>query len=482
MKERLHDTLEERGRSCKILVVCGLGGAGKSQLVLNYVQDFKDDYTASFWIDASSQARLEADYRRIHKLLLHPKRDDTGIDVCVSEVKQWCHRRDSGRYLFVLDSADDIEHEESSEYIDLQKYIVDVASADVLITTRIQSAKDMTELEAVQVSELTPEESRLIFAKRLRLSNPDLEVQKEIDAVTEELGHFALAVSLAAAYVGSTRRLRAHPAAYLVEYAERRKTLLARRPKQHIDQYGESVLTTWEISYAAILSQCPEACKLLAFVAFLDSGNIFPQLLSPDHEGASSVLASMIWGQASAMPLRDKLDRSFEILELYSLLQWSNQHETFSMHKLVYTWASERLETAEQAAFCLAAWTYLFHLARRSKNIPAIRGRLVSHIMASFIKVRTLCYARSLAIESVVALISSLDKLLISVGQLDCAYELRSFAHEYHERQRSIDPTAYCKSLYSLSQIRNYQAQYAAEEFVDTAGLEWPRRTSVCRR
>ena len=29
VKERLHETLEEPGPSCKILVVCGLGGAGK---------------------------------------------------------------------------------------------------------------------------------------------------------------------------------------------------------------------------------------------------------------------------------------------------------------------------------------------------------------------------------------------------------------------------------------------------------------------
>jgi hypothetical protein len=114
----------------------------------------------------------------------------------------------------------------------------------VAITTRVQSAKDMTELEAVQVAELTPDEARNIFTRRMKLQNPDSEIQKEIDAVSTELGHFALAVSLAAAYVASTRCLRAYPANYLIEYAERKKTLLARKPKKHIDQYGESVLTT----------------------------------------------------------------------------------------------------------------------------------------------------------------------------------------------------------------------------------------------
>jgi cellobiose-specific phosphotransferase system component IIB len=215
IKERLHDTLQGRGRSCKILVVCGLGGAGKSQLMLNYIENFKDDYTATFWIDASSKARLEADYKQVHNLLLRPTRVDTAVDTCVSEIRQWCYGRPTGRHLFVLDSADSIDDQGSPEYIDLQSYIVDAASADVVITTRVQSAKEMTTLDAVQVAELTPEESREIFTRRLALVGPGLEMQKEIDAVTEELGHFALAVSLAAAYVASTRRLKAHPAGYL---------------------------------------------------------------------------------------------------------------------------------------------------------------------------------------------------------------------------------------------------------------------------
>lgn len=94
----------------------------------------------------------------------------------------------------------------------------------------------MTELEAVQVADLTPDEARGIFIRRMNLQSLEPEMSSEIDAVTAELGHFALAVSLAAAYIASTRRLKAHPVNYLVEYAERKKTLLARKPKNHIDQ------------------------------------------------------------------------------------------------------------------------------------------------------------------------------------------------------------------------------------------------------
>jgi hypothetical protein len=51
----------------------------------------------------------------------------------------------------------------------LQSYLVDTASADVVITTRVQFARDMTELEAVQVVELTLDEARDIFIRRMNL-------------------------------------------------------------------------------------------------------------------------------------------------------------------------------------------------------------------------------------------------------------------------------------------------------------------------
>jgi tetratricopeptide (TPR) repeat protein len=462
IKERLHDTLENRGRSCKILVVCGLGGAGKSQLVLNYVEDFRDDYTATFWIDASSKAKLEADYKQIHNLLLRPTRNDTAIDTCVSEIRQWCHRP-NGRNLFILDSADSIDDQGSPEYIDLRKYIVDAPSADVVITTRVQSAKDMTDLDAVQVVELAPDQSREIFIRCLGLENLGLEMQMEIDAVTEELGHFALAVRLAAAHIANTRRLKGHPADYLNEYKEQKTSLLARRPKQHIDQYGESVLTTWETSYAAIASQCPEACNLLTLLSFLSSSNLFPELLGSSYGFSSGILESMICVQKSIMPLQKSIDDGFETLELYSLLQWNKQHDAYSMHKLVHTWAFERLGSDEQVKVCFAVWNYLNHLSRISDAIPGMKWRLVSHVMACFVKVRALCHVGSLATEDVLKSVSFLAMFLFSAGRFDSAYELQTFSHQHHEQQRFVDQIDHAVSLEYLAAI------LAAQEKYDTA-------------
>jgi hypothetical protein len=184
MKERLHDTIEHRGRSSKVLVVCGLGGAGKSQLTLSYIETYRDDYTAVFWIDAGANTRLEADYKQIRNLLHNSDRTDIELDTCVAEVKRWCQHM-QGRWLFIFDSADDIDNPQASTYVDLRRVLVDAPSADIIITTRSQSAKRMTTLKAVQVAELTPAEARDLFLRRSELLSSSKEICEEVDAIAK---------------------------------------------------------------------------------------------------------------------------------------------------------------------------------------------------------------------------------------------------------------------------------------------------------
>ena len=53
----------------KILIL-GASGAGKSQLVLNYIQEYRHDYSAVFWIEAGQKETLERDYIQIYRLLV----------------------------------------------------------------------------------------------------------------------------------------------------------------------------------------------------------------------------------------------------------------------------------------------------------------------------------------------------------------------------------------------------------------------------
>ena len=61
MKERLHDHKDDGVEDVRILVVWGLGEAGKSQLALNYIREYRGDYAAVFWIEAGSKESIERD-------------------------------------------------------------------------------------------------------------------------------------------------------------------------------------------------------------------------------------------------------------------------------------------------------------------------------------------------------------------------------------------------------------------------------------
>jgi len=46
--------------------VWGLGGAGKTQLVLDYVRQYRTDYKATFWIEAGRKESLERDFVNLY--------------------------------------------------------------------------------------------------------------------------------------------------------------------------------------------------------------------------------------------------------------------------------------------------------------------------------------------------------------------------------------------------------------------------------
>lgn len=77
-------------------------------------------------------------------------------------------------------------------------------------------------------------------------------------------------ITLTGLYVAATSRLRSDIRLYLPEYRERRKQLLSMKIKKLIQGYGESVLSTWKILFAAVRRQLAMVARLLSLLAFLD--------------------------------------------------------------------------------------------------------------------------------------------------------------------------------------------------------------------
>ena len=350
----------------RILVVWGLGGAGKSQLVLNYIREYRRDYAAVFWIEAGSKESIERDYIQIYRLL-YGRQIDAGpgmvkVEDAVPAVKRWFHGRE-GRWLVVLDSADTIDNDRDKSYIDLQYFLPDAPGLHVVITSRSSTAKEIT-TDAVEVAEMEPSEARELFQRYAKMTEEGPDIIREVDGIVKELGYLALAITLAGSYVSVTPRLSSDIRSYLPEYQQRRKELLRQRAKRYIHQYGESVLSTWEVSFEAIKDYNPAAARLLGLLAFMNFEDIFMGLF--DGDGASILISAptRITEPVEATISPDKtwrtflfcgqkwtaydLESAFGTLQNYSLIQWKSDQGSYIMHKLVHAWGQDRLEADRQ--------------------------------------------------------------------------------------------------------------------------------------
>lgn len=169
----------------------GLGGSGKSQLVLNYIQEYRQDYRAIFWIEAGSKETIERDYVQIYRLLYGRQTDASPeivkVEDAVPAVKRWFQGRE-GRWLVVLDSADTIDNDQHRSYIDLVYFMPDAPGVHVIVTSRSSTAKEITQLEAVEVAEMEPSEATELFKRSAKMTEAGPDIMREIGEIVKELG------------------------------------------------------------------------------------------------------------------------------------------------------------------------------------------------------------------------------------------------------------------------------------------------------
>ena len=73
------------------MTVYGLGGAGKTQLVLDYIQRRQKDYKSVYWVDARSQASVEQGLAVLYRILyrLPAVTEAVAFDELLIRIKAW---------------------------------------------------------------------------------------------------------------------------------------------------------------------------------------------------------------------------------------------------------------------------------------------------------------------------------------------------------------------------------------------------------
>jgi tetratricopeptide (TPR) repeat protein len=299
--------------------LCGLGGIGKTQIVLEYAYRYRDEYDAVLWVKSDLRENLLSDFLTLATLLNLPEQHAQDQKTRISAIQRWMQQHTA--WLLIFDNADDLES--------VRQFIAPGSRGHIVLTTRAQALGRLADRLVVEI--MDPETGALFLLRRagllgLEASLHDVSIEERDLAcqLVQELGGLPLALDQAGAYIEETL---SSLAGYLDIYRQQRFALLRRRGGV-IEDHPESVATTWSLSFEAVERMNPAATDLMRLCAFLDPDAIPEELLAAGATALGPVLAPV-----ATDPFR--LNQAIEALWRYSLLRRHTSSHMLSLHRLV---------------------------------------------------------------------------------------------------------------------------------------------------
>jgi len=350
-----------------IVVLIGMGGAGKTQLALEYCRRMEDSRSlrAIFWLDASSRNTLYSSMETVSKQLL-PDRVFDSPDAAVALVKGVLSRW-SERWLLVFDNLDNPE-----DFPDILGFIPAGHHGSILITSRHSGCKDLG--QSIELDRMEKEEGLELL---LRSSGGHTDEPGAAEEILLLLGNLPLAIDQARAYI-SKRQLGLK--AFVSEYEKRKKSVMQETPPfwpyrrmfpGKEKESSLSLLTTWEMSIPllGVGEQGAESEKVITLLAFFSPFNISERLFSNDADDGKLTTSPMSIFKDDGHWNHFKFEDAIVKMQGLSLLQFSRSNEneiTVSIHSMVSEWLRMRLDERSQATFLNTA---VSHLERHLRSI-----------------------------------------------------------------------------------------------------------------
>jgi tetratricopeptide (TPR) repeat protein/transcriptional regulator with XRE-family HTH domain len=331
--KNLHDTLTTSNETRLPLAISGLGGIGKTQLVVEYAYQYSHLYQAVLWAGANSRAQLVSHIVVIADLLDLPEKDARNQSKVIHAVKRWLDLHTY--WLLVLDEVDDLDM--------ISEFLPSGSNGHIVLTTRTQLVGTRaTRIDIEKMDAATGATLLLRCAKKISptmlLDQASLLDQEQARELSREMDGLPLALDQAAAYITSEGRLNG-VVAYLTLYRERRADLLKIRGTTGND-HPMSVTTTFSLSFDKISEFYPGAAALLQYCAFLSPESIPEELImnAPDlGPDLQPVAADSI-----------QFHNATEALLKYSLVSRVVDAQAFTMHRLVQAVLQDRMDEAKR--------------------------------------------------------------------------------------------------------------------------------------
>ena len=293
-------------------------------------------------------------FRKDHSLLVMKQassHDPLSRSSTLMLVKNWLSGVHSGKWLLIIDNADDPEFFRSSKDQDdgksLLPYLPQTGNGQVLITSRNQGvALGLVGSQEclIHVDSMTPSEAVSLLRTELPKDKSTDDDAFELVAAIDCL---PLAIKQAIGYINATKGSIGKYLKLISNNDAHQRRLLEktyRDPRRDlVDDLQDSVVLTWQMSFDKIRSQRPVAANLLSLMGILNRDDIPAQLINISVDDI-------------------EFDEDIGMLLQYSLISSNDDRSLFSMHRLVHLtiriWLSKQNTLSKWEAEALAI---IFH-------------------------------------------------------------------------------------------------------------------------
>ncbi len=260
MLERLRDELAEGMAVVMPQALFGLGGVGKTQLVLEYAHRFKSDYDLVWWVSAEQENLIDAELANIAPRI--GIRSGENINEAADAVREALRRgQPYNRWLIVFDNADEPEKLEPH---------LPTGGGHVIITSRNSGWSHLA--ASLEVDAFTRDESIEHLVRRV----PGLSTDSA-NRVAETLGDLPLAIELASGWLEAT-------AMPVEDYLEHLRTRMAQWLSENkTTDYPKTAAVSWQVSIDRLRRDSPAAVRLIELCSCFSPEPIAMRLLYNDE-------------------------------------------------------------------------------------------------------------------------------------------------------------------------------------------------------
>ena len=318
------------GAGPRVVALCGLGGAGKTSLAVEYAHRQLGEVGVAWQFGAENAAVLAAGFGELAAQLGTANRGDPVAAVhavLAASPAPW---------LLLLDNAPD--------WASVARFVPPAGPGRVLITSRNQIWPG----QALDVPVLDPQVAAQFLVSRT--GDPDRRAALELAG---ELGGLPLALEQAAAYVQASGESLA---GYLSLFRQRRADVLRRGEPTGSSQ---TVATTWRLAFEDVQQAAPGAAGLLRLLAFCAPEAIPLRLLLQPRPGLAGQLGEEVALVLGPL-LGDELaaDDAIAALRRYSLIS-PPADGSVSVHRLVQAVSADQMPAELASQWRQAAATLI---------------------------------------------------------------------------------------------------------------------------